>query len=126
MSIQSAAGLVLSAAPRMLPAAVPVIIVAQILRGIGPSLYGVNQQTLRQTLMPADTLARANASWRFLVFGTQFFGALLGGYLGSTLGLQLTLVTGSAVMLLGTALAALSPLRSLRQLPAGPARAGIG
>jgi MFS family permease len=120
MATQSAAGLVLSAAPRMLPAAVAVVVVAQMLRGTGPSLYGVNQQTLRQTLMPADTLARANASWRFLVFGTQVFGALLGGYLGSALGLQATLVTGSAVMFAGTAVAALSPLRSLRRLPAMP------
>ncbi|HXW46202.1 MAG TPA: MFS transporter [Streptosporangiaceae bacterium] len=117
MSIQSTAGLVLAVAPRMLPAAIAVVIVAQILRGTGPSLYGVNQQTLRQTLMPASMLARANASWRFLVFGTQVFGALLGGYLGSVLGLQLTLVVGSAVMFLGTSVAVLSPLRSLRKLP---------
>ena len=120
MAMQSAAGLILAGAPRLLPAALAVVIAAQILRGTGPSLYGVNQQTLRQTLMPAGMLARANASWRFLVYGTQVFGALLGGYLGSALGLQLALVTGSAVMFLGTAFAALSPLRSLRQLPAAP------
>jgi MFS family permease len=120
MSIQSAAGLVLASAPRTLPVAIAVVIVAQILRGTGPSLYGVNQQTLRQTLMPANMLARANASWRFLVYGTQLFGALLGGYLGSALGLQMTLIVGSAVMFLGTTIAALSPLRSLRQLPVAP------
>jgi len=117
MATQSAAGLVLAVAPRMVSAAIAVVIVAQILRGAGPSLYGVNQQTLRQTLMPASMLARVNASWRFLVFGTQVFGALLGGFLGSVLGLQLTLVAGSAVMFAGTTVALLSPLRSLRQLP---------
>ena len=118
MSVQSAAGLILAAAPRMLAGALAVVIIAQILRGTGPSLYGVNQQTLRQTLMPASMVARVNASWRFLVFGTQVFGALLGGYLGSVLGLQLTLVAGSAVMFLGVTVAVLSPVRSLRQLPA--------
>jgi MFS family permease len=120
MSVQSSAGLVLAVAPRMMPAAIAVVIVAQALRGAGPSLYSVNQQTLRQTLVPGSMLARANASWRFLVFGTQVFGALLGGYLGSVLGLQMTLVAGSAVMFAATAAAALSPLRSLRQLPAAP------
>jgi MFS family permease len=120
MGIQSAAGLVLVSAPSLFPVAIVVVIVAQILRGTGPSLYGVNQQTLRQTLMPAEMLARANASWRFLVYGTQVFGALIGGYLGSTLGLQQTLAAGSAVMFLGTTFAALSPLRSLRHLPAAP------
>ena len=54
-----------------------VTVAAQILRGTGPSLYGVSRQRLRQTLMAADTLARANASWRFLVFGTQVFGYFL-------------------------------------------------
>ena len=117
MAIQSLGGLVLVCAPGIFPLAVAVVIIAQILRATGPSLYGVNQQTLRQTLMPAEMLARANGSWRFLVYGSQALGALLGGYLGSTLGLPMTLVAGSAVMLMATAFAAVSPLRSLRQLP---------
>jgi predicted MFS family arabinose efflux permease len=117
MAIQSLGGLVLVCAPGIFPIAVAVVIIAQILRATGPSLYGVNQQTLRQTLMSADMLARANGSWRFLVYGSQALGALLGGYLGSTLGLPMTLVAGSAVMLMATAFAAVSPLRSLRQLP---------
>ncbi len=45
-------------------------------------------------------------------------GALLGGLLGSTLNLRATLIVGSAVMLAGAAIAYLSPLRSLRRLPA--------
>ncbi|WP_143653148.1 hypothetical protein [Streptosporangium subroseum] len=50
--------------------------------------------------------------------GTQPLGALLGGVLGSVLSLRVTLVIGSGVMLLGTAIAYASPLRSLRELPA--------
>ncbi|WP_157594873.1 hypothetical protein [Streptosporangium amethystogenes] len=91
---------------------------AQVLRGTGPSLYSVNQQTLRQALITPALLSRANATWRFLVYGTQPLGALLGGLLGSALSLRTTLVIGSGVMLLGTAIACASPLRSLRELPA--------
>jgi predicted MFS family arabinose efflux permease len=104
----STAGLVLAIAGR-LP-----IIAAQILRGAGPSLYGINQQTLRQSLIGPRRLARVNAVWRFLVFGGQSLGAIAGGLLGSTVGLPTTLILTSALMLGGVTIAIASPLRSLR------------
>ncbi|MFI9387696.1 MFS transporter [Kutzneria sp. NPDC052558] len=110
MLISAVAGPVLALAGGPLPVVLIVVALAQILRGVGPSLYGVNQQTLRQTLVPAELLSRVNATWRFLVYGLQPIGALLGGALGSV-DLRLTLVVSSAVMLLGVAVAAFSPLR---------------
>ncbi|GAA3512194.1 MFS transporter [Actinocatenispora rupis] len=98
-----------TAGPPALLVAVPVL--AQLLRGTGPALYGVNQQTVRQTLTPPGLLSRVNATWRFLVYGTQPLGALLGGVLGAAVGLRATLVVSGAVMLLGAGLAAASPLR---------------
>ena len=86
---------------------------AQMLRGAGPSLYGVSQQTLRQTLTAPALLPRVNAAWRFLIYRTQSLGALLGGLAGATWGLRAALVAGSGVMLLGTALAAASPVPAL-------------
>lgn len=94
-----------------------VLAAAQCLRGAAHSLYGVNQQTFRQSLVPDRLLARVNATWRFLIYGGMSFGALLGGLLGTVLGLRLTLVVTSCVMLLGTGIAWASPLRSLRELP---------
>lgn len=83
------------------------------LRGAGPSLYGVNQQTLRQTLIAPDLLSRATATWRFLVYGMQPLGALAGGLLGAV-SLRATLITGAAVMALATVSAAgLSRVREL-------------
>ena len=117
MVISAPAGLVLALAGGPLPVVLVVVALAQVLRGAGPSLYGVNQQTLRQTLVQPELLARVNATWRFLVYGLQPVGALLGGLLGS-LDLRLTLVTGSLVMLAGVAVAVLSPLRSMRETPA--------
>jgi predicted MFS family arabinose efflux permease len=47
----------------------------------------------------------------------QPIGALLGGTLGALLGLRATLVISSLIMLIGTAVALFSPLRTLRRLP---------
>lgn len=116
MLLASSGGLVLAAASRPLPLTLVIVIIAQALRGAGPALYGVNQQTFRQVLIPPAALSRANASWRFLVFGMQPIGALLGGLVGSALNLRATLVISSAVMLLGTTVAYASPLRALREL----------
>lgn len=118
MFLAAVAGLVLAVAGSPLSLTLAVLAVAQVLRGAGPSLYSVNQQTLRQALTVPDLLSRVNATWRFLVYGTQPLGALLGGLLGSLVSLRITLVIGSVVMLLGTAIACASPLRSLRDLPA--------
>jgi len=112
MLLASTAGLVLAAAGPL-----ALVVVSQLLRGAAPSLFGVNQQTLRQTLVAPERLAQVNAAWRFLVFGVQSLGALVGGVLGSALGLRGTLVATSCLMLAATAISVASPLRSLRVMP---------
>ncbi|WP_163511312.1 MFS transporter [Fodinicola acaciae] len=117
MALTAAAGVVLAAATGPVLVAFAIAVLAQMLRGVGPSLYGVNQQTLRQSLISADRLSGANATWRFLVYGMQALGALLGGLLGSALGLRTTLLIASVGILAGTVLAAGSPLRTFRVAP---------
>lgn len=117
MTLSSLAGLVMAAAGGPTALVLAVVIIAQLLRGWGPTLYGINQQTIRQILIPPELLARTQATWRFLVYGMQPIGALLGGTLGAVAGFRATLVISSLVMLTGTTLALLSPLRTLRQLP---------
>ncbi|MFC0429677.1 MFS transporter [Kutzneria buriramensis] len=95
MLLSSAAGLLLATGPAVL---------SQLLRGAGPALYGVNQQTFRQKLVQPALLSRVNAAWRFLVYGTQPVGAVLGGLLG-TVDLRLPLIVSGVLMLAGTALA---------------------
>jgi MFS family permease len=68
----------------------------------------------------AERGAGPNATWRFLVFGVQPVGAVLGGAMGGSIGLRATLLIGSAVMLTGVLWALRSPVRSLRQLPSSP------
>jgi predicted MFS family arabinose efflux permease len=117
MMLSGLAGLVMAAAGGPPALVLAVVIIAQLLRGWGPTLYGINQQTIRQTLVAPELLARTQATWRFLVYGMQPIGALLGGTLGALVGFRATLVISSLIMLTGTTLALLSPLRTLRQLP---------
>lgn len=121
MLVASVAGIVLACAVRPLTVALPILLIAQLLRGAGPSLYSVNQQTFRQVLISPAMLSRANASWRFAVYGTQVAGALVGGVLGSILGLRPTLLISSAIMLTGVMIAYGSPLRHLTSLPSDTA-----
>jgi predicted MFS family arabinose efflux permease len=79
--------------------------------------YNITQVSFRQRLCPPHLLGRMNASVRFIVFGTQPLGALLGGALGSWIGVLPTLwisVVGAGL----TALPVLfSPLIRMRDLP---------
>ncbi|MEU0036120.1 MFS transporter [Streptomyces sp. NPDC006333] len=117
MTLSSLAGFVLACATGPVALSFSVLLTAQLLRGAGPSVFGINQQTLRQSMIAPALLSRANATWRFLVYGGQSLGALLGGLLGTVLGLRATLVVSGCLMLAGTGIAFLSPLRGLRELP---------
>jgi hypothetical protein len=73
--------------------------------------------SVRQSMVAPGLLGRMNAAYRFVVSGTVPLGALLGGALGSFLGLR----GGIAIATAGIALAIVpilaSPIPSLRDLP---------
>lgn len=115
--LAGAAGLVMAAAGGPFYAVLMVLVAAQILRGWGPSLYGINQQTIRQVFISSELMSRAQATWRFLVYGMQPIGALFGGFFASTLGFRATLIISSITMLAGMIVALASPLRKVRSLP---------
>ncbi len=62
-------------------------------------------------------LGRMNATMRFLVWGTMPIGGLLGGTLGSTIGVRRTLLVTAAGGCLSFLWVYLSPLRRMRELP---------
>ncbi len=88
-----------------------------VVTGVTIVVYNITQVSFRQLLCPERLLGRMNATIRFAVWGTIPIGSLIGGILGSTIGLRPTLWVAVG----GTALAFLpvffSPLRTMRELP---------
>lgn len=80
-------------------------------------LYNTAQVSYRQRICPPSLLGRMNASVRWIVWGTLPLGSLLGGALGTWIGLRAALWVG----VVGDALAGLfvffSPLRGMRDVP---------
>jgi MFS family permease len=79
--------------------------------------YNITQVSFRQRLCPPHLLGRMNASVRFIVFGTQPLGALLGGALGGWIGIVPTLWISVGIAGLAAVWVVASPLISMRDLP---------
>jgi MFS family permease len=85
---------------------------------VASPVYNINQVSLRQAITPDRVQGRMNATMRFIVWGTIPIGSLLGGALGSAIGLRPTLFVGAIGSLLPFLWLVLSPVRSLRAQPA--------
>lgn len=103
------------------PPVVP-LVAGGLLLNVGVVVYNVAQVSFRQRLCPPRLLGRMNASVRFLVWGSMPVGGLLGGWLGTTLGVLPTLWVAVALTALGTLPVVVSPLWRMRTLPAVPGR----
>lgn len=73
--------------------------------------------SLAQTLCPDHLLGRMNATTRFLAWATLPLGGLVGGALGTALGLRTTLWLTAAGLLLSSLWLLLSPACRVRDLP---------
>ena len=98
-------------------ATVATIAAMQFVLFFGVSLFNVNGPSLRQALTPGHLLGRVNASYRFLVWGTGPFGALLGGTLGAVLDLRVVLLVAGLACLTVFPIIVLSPLPHIRTVP---------
>jgi MFS family permease len=84
---------------------------------MGGVVYNITQVSFRQALCPPDLLGRMNATMRFLVWGTLPLGGLLGGVLGSAIGVRPALFIAAVGGSLSFLPVLLSPLRRMRELP---------
>jgi MFS family permease len=80
-------------------------------------IYNVTQVSLRQTITPERIQGRMNAVMRFLVWGTIPLGNLIGGALGTWVGLKETLVIGGIGSCLPFLAVLFSPVRAIRDMP---------
>jgi predicted MFS family arabinose efflux permease len=85
--------------------------------GMMAVVYNVAQVSYRQAITPHALLGRMNASVRFIVWGTMPLGALLGGLVGTWLGLRPTLWIAVAGSYAAVAWVFFSPLRRMRDVP---------
>jgi MFS family permease len=83
-------------------------------------IYNVNTVSLRQVVTPNRLLARMNASYRMVLFGTIPLGALLGGTLGQYLGLRPAMAITVVLLTTPIAWTFFSPVFRLPALPSGP------
>jgi MFS family permease len=118
-------GWVLAAAGALLVplAAGPTVVVVVILalskafEGVTDTVANIHQWSLRQVVTPDRLAGRVTAGHRFAVYGAGAAGALVGGALGTALGLRPALFVCAVGALLSPLLAVFSPLRQLREQP---------
>jgi MFS family permease len=82
-------------------------------------LYNIAQLSFRQAICPPGLLGRMNAAVRWIVWGTLPLGGLIGGTLGSLLGVRATIWIGVSGSWAAGFWVLFSPLRHLRDVP-GP------
>jgi MFS family permease len=96
---------------------IPLLILATFLGSMGSVIYNVNQVSFRQAIVPVEAQGRLNATMRFLVWGTIPIGSIVGGVLGTVLGLR----AGIGIAAVGGSLAflwvLLSPVRQITKMP---------
>ncbi len=84
------------------------LVLQQLLGDAGHTLYEVHDRSLRQTAVPPDRLARADAGLRCLALAGTLAGMLAGGLLGECLGAAWVLWLGVAAAAAAALLAALT------------------
>lgn len=115
--VYGVAGMLVPLASGPQPVVIAILIVWQMLTGITFVIWNINQLSLRQALTPDALLGRVNASYRFLVWGALPVGSLLGGTLGTILGLHTALLIGTFGTVLAPFWLLFSSVRRLRTLP---------
>jgi MFS family permease len=79
--------------------------------------WNINQVSLRQAITPPRMQGKMNATMRFIVWGTMPIGAILGGALGSIIGLYPTIVIGAVGGLVAFIPVTLSSVRHIVTMP---------
>jgi MFS family permease len=104
-----------AAGPKLVMAGI--FIAAYFLIRFGLGISNVLAITLRQTVTPNRLLGRMNAGSRTILFGIGPLGGIVGGLLGTAVGLRPTLWIAAFGYLLTLVPVLLSPIPTLRELP---------
>jgi MFS family permease len=99
-------------------AALPFLVAGGLCGGFAQMVYNINQVSYRQAICPPRMQGRMNATVRFLVWGTMPLGSIIGGVLGSTVGVHETIWLAAILGFSPAIFPLLSPVRRLRTMPA--------
>lgn len=77
--------------------AFPIVVAIGLVTGVTVPLYNINQVSLRQTIVPDRLQGRMNVTVRTVNWGTMPLGAMIGGILGSSIGIVGTILIGDAL-----------------------------
>jgi MFS family permease len=110
-------GLVLVAIAPPGSGAIPLLVVAGLFFGLSTMVYNINQVSLRQAITPTRLQGRMNATMRFIVWGTIPIGQIVGGALGTVVGLRETIWIGAIGSCFAFLPLLVGPLRGLRSIP---------
>jgi MFS family permease len=88
-------------------------------------IYNITSTTISQATTPEGMLARAASTRRVVAWGTILPGTLLGGLLGTYLGLETAALIGALGRAVAGLIVLLSPVRSIRTLADADEVAGV-
>jgi predicted MFS family arabinose efflux permease len=106
------ASLLLTPSAAIVAHPIPLLMSTGVLTGVAYSVLSINQISLRQRITPPRLLGRVTAARRFLIFCMAPLGAVAGGWMGTSVGLEATLLAGGCVTLVASIYMWLSPIRS--------------
>ncbi|CAN5282159.1 MFS transporter [soil metagenome] len=98
----------------------PVLMVGFLLGALFGNIFNVNQLSLRQAITPERLQGRMNSVVRFMYWGPQPVGMVIGGALGSVIGLRETLFFAAGGAALAMVPLVLNPIRRLDSVPEPP------
>lgn len=116
--ITSAAQVLLPSAGGPHWAALTVIFSMFFVGGLFMTIGNTNVTTLQQMIIPRQLLSRTIAGIRTVTWGSMSLGGLLGGWLGTVIGIRQALIVTAAGFCLTALWISVSPVRKLRTMPA--------
>jgi MFS family permease len=100
------------------PVLIGLVALTGFLGGLSSVVYNVAQVSFRQAITPARLQGRMNATMRWIVWGTMPIGGIVGGLLGTFIGVRETILLAGIGGSLTFLPVLLSPVRGLREMPA--------
>ncbi|MDR7317167.1 MFS transporter [Brevibacillus nitrificans] len=90
------------------------MMLGQLLFGMGVSMFSISTISLRQVIVPDALQGRVNATFRFISWGSLPIGSLIGGMIGGAMGLRFALFAGGIGLLASACTLLFTPFLQLR------------